>query len=127
MILATVFVAGAAFQAWWGIVVLSNIWGYRDSTIETYVTVGGFLYAIGAVFLAAAIAMLAPARRAGWLVLALLLAAAAVVPYWLWVDNLKVSYANNIAFGLFAVIALMVHALSRPDEPRAGAQGQVGR
>jgi hypothetical protein len=118
IILATVFVAGAAFQAWWGIVVLSNIWGYRDSTIETYVTVGGFLYAIGAVFLAAAIAMLAPARRTGWLVLALLLAAA-VVPYWLWVDNLKVSYANNIAFGLLAVIALTVHALTRPAAPPA--------
>jgi hypothetical protein len=112
VILAAVFVAGAAFQAWWGTGVLSNIWGYRDSTVQTYVTVSAVLYAVGLEFLVAAIAVVARIER-GWLILALLLACAAVVPYWLWVDNLRVSYVNNLAFGLLAVVALLVHALTR--------------
>lgn len=116
--LAAVMIAGAAFEAWWGTTVLSNIWGYRDSTVQTYLSFAAVQYAVAAVLLAGAILSLKRLAD-GWLILATMSALAAVVPYWLWID-LGVPYVCNLGWAVLAVTALSVHHVRHAGQMTKG-------
>lgn len=108
----------AAFFLWFGGFVISNVFSdYKDSSDVTYLTIGGLSILIAGVFAAAALLMVCPSRRFGWLLLALVALVVTPLPYAGMVGD--IGYAVNallatLALGSIAALAASRHAPSEP-------------
>ena len=83
LLIAAVLLGLAGFFAWWGGLILANVFAdYKDSSNATYLTVGSQLLVLSALFAAAALLVASPARhQMRWAVLSVLALLAAALPY----------------------------------------------
>jgi len=115
--IAVPLAAIAAFLAWYGGFVISNVFDeYKDSPDATYIAIGGASLAIAALFASAALLTLSGTRHPrGWLVVALVAAVASALPYAAMVG--WPAYAVNATLALVAVGSALSFVLggSRPS------------
>ena len=111
----------AAFLAFYGGFIISIIFDdYKDSPDSTYLTIGGGLLGISALFATAALLTVSTApHRLGWLVLAVLALLASALPYSSMVG--AVGYAANAALALLAVACAAAYLVRGGRRPASGA------
>ena len=80
---AAVLAGIAGFTAFWGSVIISNVFAeYKDNADAVYIAFGSIALAISVLFAAAALLTLAPGRHPqGWLALTLVTVVASALPY----------------------------------------------
>ena len=116
LVVAAVLIIIAAFFAWYGGFIISKIFAdYKDSSDATYLTMGGGLLAISALFATAALLTASPPRQqVRWLVLSVLALLAAALPY---ADMIgSPGYAVNVAVALLAAGSIVTYLRNRPPE-----------
>lgn len=122
MRLAKLAIAGplaaiAAFLAWYGGFVISNVFDeYKDSPDSTYIGIGGASLGVSVLFATAALLTLSRTRHAvGWLVIALVAAVTSALPYTAMVG--WPAYALNATLALLAVGSALTFILggNRPS------------
>jgi len=118
-LLVTPLVVTAAFLAWYGGFIISNIFAeYKDSSDATYLTIGGASLAVSALFATAALLTVSPSRcRWGWLVLTVVALVAGAMPYASMIGS--VGYAANAALVLLAVGSALAYLVGSRRRGRA--------
>jgi hypothetical protein len=114
LIIAAVLLLIAAFFAWYGAVIISNIFAdYKDSSNATYLIIGGGSLAISALIATAALLTACPPRQQlRWLVLSILALPAAALPY---ADMVGLpGYAVNVVLALLAAGSIVTYLRNRP-------------
>ena len=111
----------AAFLAWYGGFIISIIFDdYNDSPDSTYLTIGGGLLGISALFATAALLTLSGApHRLVWLVLAVVAFLASALPYAAMVG--ETGYAANVALALLAIGCAGAYLMRGGRRPSGGA------
>ena len=114
---AAVLAGIAGFAAFWGSVIISNVFAeYKDNADAVYIAFGSVALAISALFAAAALLTLMPGRHPqGWLVLAVVTAVASVLPY----DEGggDTAFVVNIALALLAIASAVTYLRTAPARP----------
>jgi len=107
----------AAFLAFYGAFIISIIFDdYKDSPDSTYLTTGGALLGISALFAAAALLTVSAApHRLGWLVLAVVAFLVSALPYASMVG--EVGYAANAVLALLAVGSAVAYLVRSGQGP----------
>ena len=110
----------AAFLAFYGGFIILIIFDeYKDSPDSTYLTMGGALLGISALFATAALLTVSAApHRLGWLVLAVIAFLASALPYASMVGAM--GYAANAALGLLAVGCALAYLIRSRQGPASG-------
>ena len=111
----------AAFLAWYGGFIISIIFDdYKDSPDSTYLTIGGGLLGMSALFATAALLTLSGApHRIGWLVLAVVGLLASALPYASVVG--EAGYAANALLALLAIGCAGAYLVRGGRRPASGA------
>ena len=110
----------AAFLAWYGGFIISIVFDeYKDSPDSTYLTIGGALLSISALFATAALLTVSAApHRVGWLALAVLVLPGSALPYASMVG--AVGYAANVGLALLALGCAVAYLTRNARWPAGG-------